>query len=219
MKTFRNITLEYDVEELVRFCHMEGIRKRIDDIECIIDEGYKLLNPRAMYKRIKISEVKGSRLILEGGVFLDSELLAEKLKCAPEIAIYIVTAGPALETRAAELGSDYLVESFIIDCVGTYALRQVFDVIKRDFQPDNMRLLSKFSPGSTSYWDMSQQRVLFEILGPKNVKEITGVILNEYCVMIPRKSISGVMGVTEKQFRECQICKVRCEYRRAPFKE
>ena len=129
-----------------------------------------------------------------------------------------MTIGPALEQKVTELGSVDLAKSFILDCVGTYALRQIFNFIRKDYQPNDFTTISKFSPGSTSYWDISQQRILFDILGPKKVEESIGVKLNEYCVMIPRKSVSGVMGETGEQFQECQICEKRCEFRRAPFK-
>jgi len=218
LKIFKNIKLEYDVDEIINFCHMERIKEKLDNIAEIISEGYKLLNPKAMYKPIEIYEIKDSRLILDDGTFFESNLLVEKLKCANELATYIVTIGPVLEQKVAELGSLDLVKSFILDCVGTYALRQIFNFIRKDYRPNNFTQVSKFSPGSTSHWDMSQQRVLFDILGPKKVEEAIGVRLNEYCVMIPRKSVSGVMGDTEEQFQECQICERRCEFRRAPFK-
>lgn len=218
LKIFENIKLEYDVDEIINFCHMERIKEKLDNIADTISEGYKLLDPKAMYEPIKIYEIKGSRLILDDGTFFESNLLAEELKCTNELAIYIVTVGPALEQKVAELGSIDLAKSFIIDCVGTYALSQIFNFIRKDYRPNNFRKISKFSPGSTSNWDMSQQRVLFDILGPKKVEEAIGVRLNEYCVMIPKKSVSGVMGETEEQFQECQICERRCEFRRAPFK-
>jgi len=210
--------LEYDVEELMRFCHIDCMRDKTREVEAVIDESYRLIEPRAVYKTVRISEVKGGRLVLEGGSVFESELLAEKFKCTPEIAVYVLTIGPALERRVSELASRELFKSFIMDCVGTYALRQVFDIVRKDFQPDGEGRLSKFSPGSTAYWDLRQQKVLFDVLGGEDVENVTGVRLNESCIMIPRKSVSGVMGNTEEQFQECQICKRRCEYRRAPFK-
>jgi len=218
LKVFNNITLEYDVEELMRFCHLEVFRDRIREVEAVIDESYRLVDPKAAYKTVKISEVKGNRLVLEEGSVFESELLAEKFKCTSEIAVYVATIGPALERRVTELGPRELSKSFMMDCIGTYALRQVCDIIQEDFQPGGGERLSKFSPGDTAYWDIRQQKVLFEVLGSQEVEDITGVRLNESYTMIPRKSVSGVIGDTEEQFLECQICKRRCEYRRAPFK-
>jgi len=218
LKILSNISLQYDVEELMRFCHLDVFRDRTREVEAVIDESYRLIDPKAVYKTVKISEVKGSRLVLEGGSVFESELLSEKFKCTPEIAVYVATIGPALEKRVTELGPKELSKSFIIDCVGTYALREVSDIIQKDFQPAGGERLSRFSPGDTIYWDIKQQKVLFDFLGVEEVEKATGVRLNEQCVMIPRKSVSGVMGDTEEQFQECQICKRRCEYRRVPFK-
>ena len=218
MKAFSNIMLEYDVEELMRFCHLDVFRDRIREVEAVIDESYRLIDPKAVYKTVKIFEVKGNRLVLEGGSVFESELLAEKLKCASKIAVYVATIGPALERGVTELGPKELSKSFMMDCIGTYALRQVSDIIQKDFQPDGGERSSKFSPGDTAYWDIRQQKVLFEVLGAEEVRNLTGVRLNEYYIMTPRKSVSGVMGYTEEQFQECQICRRRCEYRRAPFK-
>ena len=89
--------------------------------------------------------------------------------------------------------------------------------MKKDYRPDSEERISKFSPGSTTYWDITQQKVIFRILDDKEVENTTGIKLNEHYIMIPRKSVSGVMGDTDKPFQECQFCKIRCEFRRAPF--
>jgi len=217
LKVLSNITLQYDIEELMRFCHLDVFRDRIREVEAVIDESYRLIDPKAVYKTVKISEVKGNRLVLEGGSVFESELLAEKLKCTSEIAVYVATIGPALERRVTELGPKELSKSFIMDCIGTYVLRKVSDIIQKDFQPGGRERLSKFSPGDTVYWDIREQKVLFDLLDAKEVENVIGVRLNESYLMIPRKSVSGVIGDTKEQFQECQICKRRCEYRRAPF--
>jgi len=217
-KALTNLTLRYDFEELMLFCHLDCFRDKISEVEAVFDESYKLIDPRAVYKTVKISEVKDGRLVLEEGSVFESELLAEKFKCTPEIAVYVATIGPALERRVTELGPKELSKSFIMDCVGTYALRQVSDILQKDFRPDGGERLSRFSPGDTAYWDIKEQKALFDVLGAEEVENFTGVRLNESYIMIPRKSVSGVMGDTEEQFQECQICERRCEYRRAAFK-
>jgi hypothetical protein len=185
-------------------------------MQSIVDEGYKLLDPKAMYKVSSI-RIEEDHVILEGGKILSSNLLAEKFKCSPEVAVYIVTIGPNLEKRVAELGVRDLYRSFILDNIGTYALRQVFEHMRKDFEPNNSERISKFSPGSSTYWDIEQQKNIFDFLGKEKVRESVGVSLNEYYVMVPRKSVSGVMGDTINLFHECQICKKNCEYRKIPF--
>ncbi|MCW3976070.1 MAG: hypothetical protein NWE86_07510 [Candidatus Bathyarchaeota archaeon] len=156
-------------------------------------------------------------MILEGGKILSSKLLAEKFKCTHEVAVYIVTIGSDLEKRVAELGVRDLYRSFILDNIGTYALRQVFEYMRKDFGPNNSERISKISPGVSTYWGIEQQKIIFDFLGKEKVRESVGVILNEHYVMVPKKSVSGVMGDTINLFHECQICEKNCEYRKAPF--
>lgn len=216
LRVLTDIVLDYDIDELIRFCHLDRISDKIDNMQSIVVEGYKLLDPKAMYKTSRI-EVKEDHIILEGGKILSSKLLAEKFKCASEVAVYIVTIGPDLEKRVAELGLRDLYRSFILDNIGTYALRQVFEQMKKDFEPNHSKRISKFSPGSSSSWDINQQKIIFDFIGKEKVRELVGVTLNEHYVMIPRKSVSGVIGDTINQFHECQICEKNCEYRKAPF--
>ncbi len=216
LRILDDIRLEYDVGEIIRFCHLNRISNKIGDVKEIIEEGYSLIDPKAIYRISKI-ELKDDRLILEKEKVLTSKLLAEKFKCTPEAAVYVITIGPNLEKRVAELGVHDLYRAFIIDNVGTYALRQTFDLLKKDFKPNSPERISKFSPGSTTHWNIEQQKVIFDFLGIEKVRRATGVILNNYYVMIPRKSVSGVMGDTTTQFHECQICSRNCEYRKVPF--
>jgi hypothetical protein len=216
LRAYSYIPLKYEIKDVIRFCHLDRISDKIDDFENIVNEAYELIYPKAMYKTSEI-EVKDDLLILENGTILKSKLLVEKFRCAQKVAIYIVTLGSELERRVAELGVKDLYRAFILDNIGTYALRQVFEYIKKDFEPGSSESISKFSPGSTKYWDIEQQEIIFNFLDKNRVKEVIGVILNDYYVMIPRKSISGVMGDTTDQFHECQICKKNCEYRKVPF--
>jgi len=66
LKAFNNITSKYDVEELMRLCHLDVFRDRIKEVEAVIEESYRLIDPKAVYKTVKISEIKGSLLALEG---------------------------------------------------------------------------------------------------------------------------------------------------------
>lgn len=216
MRVITDIALEYDIDELVRFCHLDRISDKINNMKSIVVEGYKLLDPKAMYKASRI-EVKEDHVILEGGKILSSKLLAEKFKCTHEVAVYIVTIGSDLEKRVAELGVRDLYRSFILDNIGTYALRQVFEYMRKDFGPNNSERISKISPGVSTYWGIEQQKIIFDFLGKEKVRESVGVILNEHYVMVPKKSVSGVMGDTINLFHECQICEKNCEYRKAPF--
>ena len=65
-------------------------------------------------------------------------------------------------------------------------------------------------------WPIEQQRELFSLLG--HVKDSIGVALTESSMMVPRKSISGIIFPTEETFVTCQLCqRNKCPSRKAAF--
>ena len=77
---------------------------------------------------------------------------------------------------------------------------------------------ARMSPGSgdADVWPIEQQRLLFALL--EGVTPFIGVILTESCLMIPNKTVSGLLFSTEEDFQTCQVChREVCPNRRAPF--
>jgi hypothetical protein len=76
------------------------------------------------------------------------------------------------------------------------------------------------SPGSgdVEIWPVSQQKELFAILD--GVTPHIGVRLTDSMLMIPNKSVSGIVFPTEVDYRGCQVChRQNCPNRSAPFDE
>jgi hypothetical protein len=93
------------------------------------------------------------------------------------------------------------------------ARKYLEDHIKQRF---GFNRLSSISPGSLNEWPIGEQKKLFSILG--DVEGWIGVSLNESCLMVPRKSISGVFFPTKIPFLSCQLCpRERCPGRQAPY--
>ena len=75
---------------------------------------------------------------------------------------------------------------------------------------------SQMNPGSLEDWPITEQFKLFELLG--NVEELAGVRLTDSCLMIPPKSLSGIIFPTEVRFESCQLCqRPNCPSRRAAY--
>ena len=76
--------------------------------------------------------------------------------------------------------------------------------------------LSSMSPGSLEDWPITEQPKLFAIFG--DTKTLIGVRLTDSMLMIPRKSISGILFPSEESFVACQLCdRPHCQGRKAPF--
>jgi len=211
-----NIPLKFNQDKTLRIIYhgntnvSEQRKKELNDI---IEDSYQLINPKALYTSLTIKKITGEEIILENGKRLKSSLLVKKLKCSPELIFYLITIGDRLERRVGEL-SENILQAFILDRIGTYALELATEYLEGLVKKErNYPQISRFSPGSTHFWNIEKQKVIFEILESKKI----GVRLTDNYFMIPKKSVSGVMGLTEQKFYECQICKRDCEYRREKY--
>ncbi len=159
---------------------------------------------------------------LEDGVMIDgvhfkSRILWKNLEKVGRVFPYVVTIGSVLEERSQ--ASDDLLAKYYLDTIGNIAL-----VKAREYLEDELRSrfalehVSFMSPGSLEDWPLEQQKPLFSFL--EGVERSIGVRLTENCVMVPRKSVSGIYFPTETTFYNCQLCpRSNCVGRKAAYSE
>jgi hypothetical protein len=203
---------------MVRSCRLDPGSKESQALLLKARQSLGLIEPKAIYSEVGVRDVLNGQILLEDGSRLDSRLLAKKLICAGRIFPYLITIGPRLEEQVGKLSSSNLLESWVLDKLGTYTLRLIRQKVQERIEGEVGVKVSKFSPGSTSHWDIKQQEVLFHLLfaRPQDQEEF-GVTLTQSYLMIPKKSVSGIMGKTEREFVECEICPRQCEERRKPY--
>ncbi|MEM4250710.1 MAG: hypothetical protein QW828_02635 [Candidatus Bathyarchaeia archaeon] len=212
------IPLSLSAEEALKVGGLGRISEKLHNLEDLMEECRLLIRPAAVYTYVKIREVKHSRILLEDGRELSSPKLAEELRCASEVAPYIATIGPDLERRVSELGKSRLLDSWVLDNLGTYALRKTSRHIEERVKAEKGWNISRFSPGSTPSWGLEQQEVIFSIFSKEKIQESLGVLLSEKFVMKPRKTVSGIMAQAASDYHNCRECPKICEYRQRPFK-
>jgi hypothetical protein len=82
-------------------------------------------------------------------------------------------------------------------------------------EDDSLFISRRFSPGYCD-WNIGQQRMLFWALSGKEI----GIRLNGRCLMVPQKSISGIIGMGRRKadiegYDPCRECKKKeCPGRR-----
>jgi hypothetical protein len=74
------------------------------------------------------------------------------------------------------------------------------------------------SPCSLEDWPITEQAKLFSLFG--DTEKAIGVRLTERMLMLPRKSISGILFPSEEEFKACRLCpREKCPSRRAVYDE
>ena len=132
--------------------------------------------------------------------------IARQLGGSESFAFFVATAGMEYELVRKEASDP--VRVFVADALGSVMVERCADLMEKALQ-DNIdklgwRHTNRFSPGYCG-WDVADQRQLFPLLG----NTPCGVILTDGQMMVPVKSVSGVIGVgrnVKKHPYPCFFC-------------
>ena len=179
-----------------------------------------LIDPAYSYAIKNIEQVKGASVFIDGAIVLRSNVIARLLEECRQVALFVATAGKRLEEMSRHLAENGLIlQSAVLDTIGSEAAERVVDSVQARI--DDLATAQgyctspRFSPGYCD-WNISQQKIIFKATN----NDSTGVRLTEECLMIPRKSISGIIGIGQcsnnvKHYNPCIKCgKHDCQGRR-----
>ncbi len=215
VKVVDPIPVELDAGELSRTFMSEVLKER--EIASLMDEYRGLVEPRAVFVFVRVAGIEGDEVRLESGHVLKSLVLGDMLECGQTIVPFVVTVGPGLEKQASREAKESILRSWMLERMGDYALGKACDYLVSRVEEWLGSAVSTFSPGEGTgkLFGIEQQEVLFQILDPAKSVDVR---LTSGCMMVPRKSVSGVLAATRREYVACQYCpRERCEGRRRPF--
>ncbi len=149
-------------------------------------------------------------------------IIPRQLRDSEAYALFICTSGTAYETYLQQLKNEGdMVRVFIADALGSVIAERCADVMEKHLQESIAKLgwhhTNRFSPGYCG-WHVSQQQLLFPLFG----EHTCGVRLTDSSLMVPIKSVSGIIGLGKKVRRldyTCGLCDFsQCYKRKLPTK-
>jgi len=190
--------------------------EELKQVEQLVDTARACLQPKALYKVCYIEKKIEDAVIVEGSRF-SSKVLRKNLDSVQRIFPYVVTIGKAFD-EALTACTDFL-EKFFLDTIGNVALHSVRKHLTSHLQSKyGIGKVSFMNPGSLADWPIQAQKPLFDLLG--DVNAAIGVKLTKSLLMLPTKSLSGILFPTVVTFYSCQLCpRERCESRKAKYNE
>jgi hypothetical protein len=168
------------------------VESLVDDY---IDNYQDFLAPSDTLNYIDIKSVSGNKITLEGNVSIKSKVLAILMKKCRKVAVFALTIGPYLEEMVAYLAEkNMILQATVLDAIGSAAAEKLAGLVQekiRDKAAEEGLVISRrFSPGYCD-WPVKQQEKIFRLLDGDTV----GIRLSESSLMIPQKSVSGVIGI------------------------
>jgi hypothetical protein len=217
-ETLLEIPFSLDEDQLLVETFIDPASADADDLREMIALARAVGRPKAAYRLCYIGRRDGARVEIGDAAF-QSRTLARNLEGLERVFAHVATCGRELD-EAFEGRGDILRE-YCWDLIKTHLLAAANEHLNRHLR-DKFRLANTAAmhPGSgdASIWPIEQQRELFELLG--ELAPALGVGLTDSFLMIPNKTISGLIFESGKDYRSCQVChRENCPSRRAEFKQ
>jgi hypothetical protein len=223
MELKQNLDLIYDVDAVLRGQGADAavLRARrpglVTVAEQAMQESFLLLHPKVMYQEYAVEGVLHEHLLLEGGQKLSGRLVAQQLGAANKIIVILATIGIELEEQVSRIWDDNVVFALALDGAGSASVEALANAACLYFEQqatqEGLQASIPFSPGMVD-WSVSEgQPQIFSLLGEAGKI----VQLTSSCIMIPRKSLTMVMGIgaeVKTSGKTCDFCLMRgtCRY-------
>jgi hypothetical protein len=158
-----------------------------------------------------------SSVHMENVTFSVGRVIGRQIKASESVVVFTCTIGSGI----SELSKSYMergdmIQGYILDTIGSVAVEKAMDTIQQKLAAKEgckgKKLTNRFSPGYCD-WPVSDQHQLFSLL-PEN---FCGITLLKTALMLPIKSISGIIGIGEKvKYFDypCKFCTLQNCFRR-----
>ena len=182
----------------------------IDQIQMASKEALESLEPRVIVRRFPLAEenrLEGTTISLSGAD------VVQKLRSCHEAVLLAATLGAKSERMLLKAQAKDAAQALVLDAILSSAIEAVCDEaekrLRQDLSVEGMYLTDRFSPG---YGDMplEQTRSICDIL---SASRSIGLSVSGSGIMIPRKSVTAVMGISReavnRRARGCEGCAMR----------
>jgi hypothetical protein len=180
-----------------------------------------ITQPRIIYRMLSIESCDAS-VRLTSGLEFNSYKAAKVFEGCREVCCFLATIGDRVDEEIIRLAdSKRSSEAYILDTIGSAAIEGVVEHFhtdaKKRMRSEGKTVTLRMSPGYCD-WPLQEQRKLFGLLDAEKI----GVELTKSCLMVPRKTVSGMFGIADisttmnrDDYNPCSECgKEKCMERR-----
>ena len=203
-----------DLPTILQTLHVRQGSSREGEVRKLVAEAEAIAAPKAIY-RLAFIDDRGPDFIVAEGQKLESRILRVNLDGLHRVFAYVCTSGRELAAWAQE--QQDMLAQFYADTISEAVLYSAVMSLTRHLTDTySLGQTSVMNPGSLADWPIQQQQPLFDLLG--DVRAAVGVELTPSLLMLPTKSVSGILFPSEETFASCQMCpRLDCPNRRAAY--
>jgi hypothetical protein len=223
MPQLKAIEIDIGIDQVLRAqgADPEVIRSRSPQLISVAEKalqlGFPLLEPKVLYKRLKIDTIKHETIRLENGGRLSGSLIAQHLAPAEEVIMILCTVGFPLEEQSAKVVKTDPPVGLALEGVGSAGVEALANAVcyhfEKSVEEKGWCATIPLNPGMTGWPIEKGQNEIFSLLDAEEI----GITLTASYLMLPRKSLSMVIGIGEDIHTEgtaCDYCSMKetCQY-------
>jgi hypothetical protein len=193
----------------------ENVKRMVFEISSLIQ---KEATPKFLFKSEEIESFtnhwfRTKRLYVES--FKWGRLLS-MMEYPKQVCSFGLTLGGRIESIIESLGQESVMSGFVWDALcstlAEYYADKAEAFIANHYRDGNLVITRRFSPGYCDLHFLRTQQAIFDFCNPA----LIGIRLNQSGLMIPRKSITGLVIAAERVpfSSPCGFCKRKCKHRR-----
>lgn len=187
------------------------------NIEQCIEEELSVISPRHVYREFDL-EMEGD-LVKAGNITFKSSNLSKNLLGCDKIILFAATLGNGPDRLMNKYQKLSISKAAICQAVAAAIIEEYCDECQRSIEELEAErgyyVRPRYSPG---YGDLSL-KVQEDLISAINAYKAIGLTLSDGNVMIPEKSVTALMGLSQVNLRchvhGCETCdKTDCNFRR-----
>lgn len=191
----------------------------VEETQRMIEEVRRILRPKfCFFVADGVLDIDDFTLDAVGRRFNIGRIIARQLRGSSRYVFFVATAGIEFEEFQHRLKAEGdMVRIFIADSIGSVLAEKTADKMEEALQslldPYGWKHTNRFSPGYCG-WHVREQQKLFSVFP---IADPCGVTLTDSSLMVPIKSVSGVIGVgadVRKLEYTCGLCDFKQCYKR-----
>ena len=187
----------------------------VREVAWALEDVAKVTRPRFCYRVAQgLLEDAHPQLLIGKACLEVGNVIARQLRGSEAFALFVATAGVEYDEWCKR--QDDVLRAFVVSSIGSVVVERCADLMEKTLQACIDKLgwhhTNRFSPGYCG-WHVSEQQVLF----PLFEGQTCGVRLTDSSLMVPIKSVSGIIGLGKEVRRldyTCGLCDFKQCYKR-----
>ncbi len=189
-----------------------------NDLIEVLSSGHEIIHPLFHAELFDLQELSKKTFTIENKQFECGAKIIRQLNKSEKLALFTCSVGygPTEQYKMYWKNNEPL-KAYFTDRLGSIAVEKAMDIfqdqLEKEMNDEKLFITNRYSPGYCG-WSVKEQAKLFALLPDRPC----GITLTPSSLMLPEKSISGVIGIgKEVRFSaySCHLCELStCVYRK-----